>query len=79
MPILLKQKWQMATWTAAFDSVTNEANNAVHVVPRFAPNVKGSICSKLMIDKPTNGVKTDVVIELDWTDIVNNIPNKIEM
>jgi hypothetical protein len=47
------------------DSVTNEANIAVHVVPMFEPNVNGYICSTVNIDKPTNGVKVDVIIELD--------------
>ena len=60
----------MASW----DPDTTEAMKAVQVVPIFAPSVKGNICSSVMISSATSGVKVDVVIELDCTAIVINIP-----
>ena len=60
------------------DPDTRAAITAVHVVPILAPSVNGNICSKVMIFKPTNGVKVDVVIELDCNNIVRIIPKNMD-
>merc|ERR550514_608889 len=77
IPKMLKKRWQRAIWIAFFFSVTREARNAVQVVPMFAPRVKGSICSRVMICSATSGVRVGVVMELDWTMIVITMPKRI--
>ena len=49
------------------------------VVPRFAPRVSGNMASNRKTSKPTNGVKTEVVMDDDCTNIVIPTPSTIEM
>lgn len=50
---------------------------AVKVVPMLAPRVNGYIRSKCKIPTPTNGVRADVKIDDDCTNMVNAAPRQI--
>ena len=49
IPILLKKRWTRAIWVAFIFSVTIDARKAVQVVAIFAPSVRGSMSSTVMI------------------------------
>ena len=78
VPVMLKKRWAKATWRESTLSETKEAMSAVIVVPRLAPKVKGNIDSRGITPIPTNGVKTEVVIEEDCTNMVRRAPMIIE-
>ena len=59
--------------SAGFDTATLAASKPVIVVPIFAPNVNGNICSNV-IALIAHNTKVDVVILLDWTNIVTSAP-----
>ena len=77
IPETLNQKWQSATWRASSLLDTNEAMIPVKVVPIFAPNVNGSICSSWITFIPTRGVNADVVMDELWTRRVIPVPMTI--
>mmetsp|Transcript_29934 Transcript_29934/g.35579 ORF Transcript_29934/g.35579 Transcript_29934/m.35579 type:complete len:85 (+) Transcript_29934:439-693(+) len=45
IPMTLKNKWASATCSESTPVATNDARRPVKVVPKFAPSVKGNICS----------------------------------
>lgn len=60
-------------------SVASAASIPVVVVPMLEPIDKGYIRSMLTTPMPTKGVKVEVKMELDWSNIVNPIPIKMAM
>ena len=62
IPNILKNKCANAA-TIAVTLRVNEANNAVTVVPIFAPNVKGYNCLSVTTPAPAKGTMVDVVID----------------
>lgn len=77
IPKILKNKWQRATCNELTPLATKDARRPVNVVPIFAPSVKGNICSSWRAPIPTNGVRTDVVIEELCTRMVRPHPIRI--
>lgn len=79
MPDMLKNRWQKAIWSALskFDELARAANTPVAVVPMLAPRVNGKARSRDTTPTPIRGVRADVKMELDWTNIVNPAPTKI--
>jgi hypothetical protein len=80
IPDILKYKWQKATCMALGKACPVDAklaNIPVAVVPIFDPKVNGYILSMLSTPIPTNGVRVDVKMELDWTRTVRPAPIKI--
>lgn len=73
IPTRLKSKWANATFMAV-GLERRAARMAVKVVPRLAPRMSGNICSSLKAPTSTRGVKTEVVIEEDWTNMVRPVP-----
>lgn len=75
---MLKKVWHNAICNELRSSRAVVAVNAaiipVIVVPIFDPNVNGYIRSRVIIPRPTSGVKVDVNIELLCTSIVNMQP-----
>ena len=76
IPKILKNKCANAATIAVTFSV-RDANNAVTVVPIFAPRVNGYNCLRVTTPAPARGTMVEVVIDELWTIIVNAIPNKI--
>ena len=62
IPKILKNKWANDATIAVTLSVS-DANNAVTVVPRFAPNVNGYNCRRVTIPAPAKGTIVDVVMD----------------
>ena len=62
IPKMLKNRWLKAATTAVTLSV-KDANNAVTVVPMFAPNVNGYICRRVRTPAPARGIIVEVVID----------------
>ena len=62
IPKMLKNRWLKAATIAVTFSV-KDANNAVTVVPIFAPSVKGYICLSVNTPAPASGIIVDVVMD----------------
>jgi hypothetical protein len=62
IPKILKNRWLKAATIAVGLSV-RDANNAVTVVPMFAPNVKGYICLSVSTPAPAKGIIVEVVMD----------------
>ena len=62
IPKMLKNKCANAATIAVTFSV-RDANNAVTVVPIFAPNVNGYNCLSVTIPAPASGTMVEVVID----------------
>ena len=76
IPNILKNKCANAA-TIAVTLRVNEANNAVTVVPRLAPNVKGYNCLSVTTPAPAKGTIVEGVIDELWTMMVRIIPKII--
>ena len=68
----------MARLTAASD-LNIAANNAVMVVPMFAPIIKGNTDDNETFRVATRGTEREVVIELDCKAPVNNTPQENDL
>mmetsp|Transcript_42066 Transcript_42066/g.100261 ORF Transcript_42066/g.100261 Transcript_42066/m.100261 type:complete len:94 (+) Transcript_42066:224-505(+) len=77
IPMMLNNRWQSAIWMLFAFMTASAANIEVKVVPMFAPSVIGSILATGSTPMPTNGVKAEVVTELDCTIKVKATPNSI--
>ena len=75
---MLKKRWLKAA-TIAVTFRVKDANNAVAVVPKFAPKVNGYICLNVNTPAPANGTIVEVETEELCTKIVNNTPNTIAL
>ena len=79
IPKTLKAKWQSAIVMPASIPKLNAASTAVIVVPILAPRVYGKTCSIVRTPAATSGISIDVVIELDCTSAVKNVPKAMLM
>jgi len=78
IPKILKNRWAKPA-TIAVTFKVSDANNAVTVVPTFAPIVNGYNCDSLTTPAPANGTIVEVVMDELWTIIVNKIPKSIAL